>query len=76
MVEMMHMMQQLVVGGGQDSSGPNQEGPSLQFENEARPSPDLNQGQTTPPFIPQRGNQEVDPSKDKNLESGYGQVKS
>jgi len=29
-----------------------------------------------PPFIPQGNNQEVDPSKDKTSESGYGQVKS
>ena len=29
-----------------------------------------------PPFIPQGNNQEVDPSKDKTLKSGYGQVKS
>jgi len=46
------------------------------FENEAQPPPDPNQGWTTPPFTPQRNNQEVDPPKDKTLEFGYSQVKS
>ena len=51
--EMMCMMQQLVVGGNRDSFGPISEGSTPQFENEIRSLPDPNQGQTTPPFVPQ-----------------------
>ena len=45
-------------------------------KNETRPPPDSNQGQTTPPFVPQRGDQELNPPKDKTIESSYDQVKS
>ena len=57
-------MQQLVVGGSRDLSGPILEGFMPQSENETRPPPDLNQSQTTPPFIPQGGDQELNPPKD------------
>ena len=39
MAEMIRMMQQLVVGGGCDSFGPNQKGPTPQTDNKARPLP-------------------------------------
>ena len=71
MAEIICLMQQLVVEGRHDSSSPNQEGPTPQVENEARPLPNLNQGQTKPPFTLQGNNQEVDPSKDKTSESSY-----
>jgi len=76
MVEMMCMMQQLVVWGNRESSSPTLKVTVPYFENENRPPPDPNQGQTTPPFTPQGNNQEMDPLKDKTSESGYGQVKS
>ena len=41
-VEMMCMMQQLVIGGGQNSFGHSQGGP--QFDNENQPPPVQNQG--------------------------------
>ena len=64
------MVQQLVVEGGLNSSGHSQGG--LQIENENQPPPVQDQGHNVPP---QGNDQETDPSKDKNLESGYGQVK-
>ena len=73
---MVSMMQQLIVGGGRDSFGPTLKGFVPQSKNEAQPPQEPNQGQTAPPFVPQRGNQELNPSKDKTSESGYGQVKS
>ena len=73
---MMRMMQHLVVGGNQDSSNPTPEGSVPQSENETQPPPYPNQGQTTQPFIPQGGDQELNPLKDKTLKSTYGQVKS
>ena len=76
MIEMMHTMQQLVVGGNQESSGPILEGSAPYFENENQPLPDSKQSQTTPSFTSQGKNQEVDPPKDKTSESSYGQVKS
>ena len=76
MAEMMHMMQQLVVGGNRDSSGPTPKGSAPQSENETHLPPDPIQGQTTSPFVPQGVNQESNPSKDKTSEFGYGQVKS
>ena len=72
MVEMMCMIKQLVIGGGHNSSGHSQEGRIPQAKNETQPPPEPNQGQTVPSFIPQRNNQEVDPSKDKTSESRYG----
>ena len=71
MVEMMHMMQKLVVGGNQDSSSPTLEGSAPQSENETQLPPDPNQGQTTLPFVLQVGDQELSPPKDKTLESSY-----
>ena len=71
-VPTMHMMQQLVVGGNQESSGPTLEGSVTNSENDNWPSPNPNQGHITPPFTPQGNNQEVDPPKDKTSESGYG----
>ena len=41
-VEMIRMMQQLVIGGGQNSFGHSQGGP--QFDNENQPPPVQNQG--------------------------------
>ena len=73
---MMRMMQQLIVEGNRDPSGPILEGFVPYSKNENRPPPNPNQGQTTPPFTPQGNNQEVDPPRDKTSESGYGQVKS
>ena len=71
MSELMRMVQQLVVGGGQNFSGHSQGGP--QTENENQPLPKQDQGH----HIPHQGsNQEMDPSKDKTLEFGYDQVKS
>ena len=61
---MMRMMQQLVVGVNWDSSNPTLEGFAPQSENETRLLPDSNQGQNTPPFVPQGGDQELNPSKD------------
>ena len=52
MVEMMHMMQQLVVGGGRDSSSSIPKGFAPRSENEAQLLPNPNQGQTTLPFVP------------------------
>ena len=71
MSKLMRMMQQLVVGGGQNSSGHSQGGP--QIENESQPLPGQDQGHNIPP---QGNDQEIDPFKDKNPESKYGQVKS
>jgi len=68
---MMCMMQQLVVGGGLNFSGYSQGGPQTENENQLPPVQD--QGHNVPP---QGNNQKTDPSKDKNLESRYGQVKS
>ena len=71
MAEMMRMMQQLGVGGGLDSFSHSQGDP--QIENENQPPPVQDQGHNVPP---QGYDQEIDPSRDKNPESGYGQVKS
>ena len=76
MAKMMCMMQQLVVGRNRDSSSHTIKGFALGFENETQLPPDPNQGQTTPPFVPQGGDQELNPPKDKTSEFGYGQVKS
>ena len=73
---MVSMMQQLIVGGSRDLFGPTLEGFVPQSKNEAQPPQEPNQGQTAQPFVPQGGNQELNPSKDKTSESGYGQVKS
>ena len=73
---MMSMMQQLIVEGNRDSSGPTLEGSVPQSKNEARLPQEPNQGPIAPPFVPQGGNQELNPPKDKTSESGYGQVKS
>ena len=70
MLELMPMVQELVVGGGH-SSGHSQGGP--QTENENQPSSRQDQGHNV---LPQGNGQEIDPSKDKNLESGINQVKS
>ena len=69
--ELMCMMQQLIVGGGLNSFRHSQGGP--QTENENQPPPIQDQGHNVPP---QGNDQETDPSKDKNPESRYGQVKS
>ena len=61
------MMQQLVVGGGQISFSHSQGGP--QTENKNHPSLVQDQGHNVPP---QGNDQEINPSKDKNPESGYG----
>ena len=63
--ELMYMVQQLVVGGGQNSSGHSQGGP--QTKNENQPPLIQEQGHNVPP---QGNDQETDPSKDKNPESG------
>ena len=76
MVEIMCMVQQLVVGVNWGSFGPTLEGSTPHSKNENWPPPKPNQDQTTPTFTPQGNNQEVDPPKDKTLESGYGQEKS
>ena len=76
MAEMMHMMQQLVVGGGWDSYGPILKGPTPQFENKAQLPPEPNQGQSTPPFVSPRGDQELNLPRDKTSKSAYSQVKS
>ena len=68
---MMCTMQQLVVGRGLNSSGHNQGGP--QTKNENQPLLVQEQGHHV---LPQGNDQETDPSKDKNPESRYGQVKS
>jgi len=41
-----------------------------------RESPDPNQGQATPLFVPQGSDQELNPPKEKTSKSGYGQVNS
>ena len=64
-------VQQLVIGGGLNSSSHSQGGP--QTENENQPPLVQDQGHNVPP---QGNDQETDPSKDKNPEFGYGQVKS
>ena len=61
----MRVMQQLVVEGNRESSSPTLAGFVPHSKNEAGPSPNPNQGQTTPLFMPQGNKQEVDPSKDK-----------
>jgi len=71
MAEMMRMMQQVVVWGGQNSSGHSQRGP--QIKNENQPPPEQGQGHN---ISPQGNDWETDSSKDKNLESRIGQVKS
>ena len=71
MSELMRMMQQLVIGGRQNSFSHSQGGP--QIENENQPPLGQDQGYNTPP---QGNDQEADPFKDKNPEFGYGQVKS
>ena len=67
----MRMIQQLVVGGGLNSSGHSQGG--LQTKNENQPLPVQDQGHNVSPH---GNNQEIDPSEDKNPKSGYSQVKS
>ena len=67
----MRMVQQLVVGGGHNSSGHSQGGPKT--ENENQPPIEQDQGHKIPP---QGNDQETNPSKDKNPESGIGQVKN
>ena len=69
--ELMHMMQQLVVGRGQNFFGYSQGGP--QTKNENQPPPIQDKGHNV---LLQGNDQETDPSKDKTLESMYGQVKS
>jgi len=69
--ELMRMIQQLVVGGGQNSSSHSQGGP--QAKNGNQPPPLQEQGHHVPL---QGSNQETDPLKDKNPEFEYGQVKS
>ena len=71
MAKMMRMMQQLVVGGGKNSSGHSQGRP--QTENENQPPQIQNQGNNV--HCP-KAMTKTDPSKDKNFESGYGQIKS
>ena len=71
MSKLICMVQQLLVGGWQNSSGHNQGGP--QTENENQPLPKQDQGHNIPP---QGNDQKTDPSKDKNPKSGIGQVKS
>ena len=71
MSELMRMVQQLVVGGWQNSSGHGQGVP--QTENENQSPPEQDQGHHKPP---QGNDQEMDPFKDKTLESRYGQVKN
>ena len=71
MSELMRMVQQLVVEGGQNFSGHSQRGP--QTENENQPPPKQDQGHN---ISPQGNDQETYPSKDKNPESGISQVKS
>ena len=72
----MPMMQQFVVGGRHDSFGTTLEGPAPQSKNEAQLPPDQNHDRTTPPVGPQKGNKEVNPSKDKTSESSHSQIKS
>ena len=71
MAEMMRMMLQLVEGGNRDSFGPTPEGSAPLSKNETRPPPNPNQGQTTPTFVPQGGDQKLNPHKDKTSEFGY-----
>ena len=71
MSKLMCMMQQLVIGGRQNSFSYSQGGP--QIENENQPLPGQDQGYNTPP---QGNDQETDSFKDKNPEFGNGQVKS
>ena len=63
--KMMRMMQRLVVGRNRDSSGYTIKGFALDYENETQLPPDPNQGQTTWPFVPQGGDQELNIPKDK-----------
>ena len=69
--ELMRMIQQLAIGRGLNSSDHSQGGP--QIENENQPLPVQDQGHNVSPH---GNNQEIDPSKDKNPESRYSQVKS
>ena len=69
MSELMCLVQQLVIGRGQNSSGHSQGGP--QTENENHPPLVQEEGHNV---LPQCNDQEIDPSKDKNPESGYDQV--
>ena len=70
MSKLMRMMQQLVIGGGQNSSGHSQGGPRTKNENQSPPGQDQHNN------IPPQGNdQETNPSKDKDPKSAYGQVK-
>ena len=68
---MIRMMQQLVVGGGQNSSSYSQGGPRTENENQLP----QNRMRTTI-YHPQGNDPETDPSKDKTPESRYDQVKS
>ena len=68
---MMRMMQQLVVGGGLNSSGYSQVGPQTKNEN-----PPLSVRERSHNVQPQGNDQETDPFKDKSPKFGYGQVKS
>ena len=65
MAKIMCMMQRLVLGRYRDSSSHTIKGFALGFENETRLPPDPNQGQTILPFVPQRGDQELNPPKDR-----------
>ena len=67
----MRMVQQLVVGEGQNSFVHSQGGPQTENENQAPPVQD--QGHNV---LPQGNDQETIPPTDKNLKFGYGQVKS
>ena len=67
----MRMVQQLIVRRGHNSFGHSQGDPRT--ENENQPPLEHDQGQNV---LPQGNDQEMDPSKDITLESGYGQVKS
>ena len=71
LLKLIRVVQQLVIGRGQNSSGHSQGGP--QIENENQPPLGQDQGYNT---LPQGNDQEADPFKDKNPEFGYGQVKS
>ena len=64
---MMCMIQQLVVGGRQNSSGHSQGGPLAKSEN--HPPLVRDQGHNV---LPQGNDQETNPSKDKNSEFGVG----
>ena len=71
LLKLIRVVQHLVIGRGQNSSGHSQGGP--QIENENQPPSGQNQGHNV---LPQGNDQETDPFKDKNPESRYGQVMS